>query len=43
MDRELKLTLGMYLSTKLAAFLGENINLMMIEHDISYDEGIKLV
>lgn len=42
MDRELELKLGMYLATKLACFLGEQINLMTIEHEISYDEGIKL-
>lgn len=42
MDRELELKLSMYLSTKLAAFMGEQINLMTIEHEISYDEGLKL-
>lgn len=42
MDRELELKLSMYLSTKLAAFMGEQINLMTIEHEISYDEGMKL-
>lgn len=42
MDRELELKLSMYLSTKLAAFIGEQINLLTIEHEISYDEGMKL-
>ena len=42
MDRELELKLCMYLSTKLACFLGEQINLMTIEHEISYDEVVHL-
>ena len=42
MNRELELKLGMYLATKLARFLGEEINLMTIEHEISYDEGLRL-
>lgn len=42
MDRELELKLGMYLSTKFAAFIGEQVNLLTIEHEISYDEALKL-
>lgn len=42
MERELELKLGMYLSTKLACFIGEQINLITIEHEVSYDEIIKI-
>jgi hypothetical protein len=42
MERELELKLGMYLSTKFACFLGEQINLLTIEHEISYDEWVRL-
>ena len=42
MERELNLKLQTYLSTKLACWLGEQINFMTIEQEISYDEGIKL-
>lgn len=42
MDRELELKLAIYLSTELACFLGEQVNLLTIEHEITYDEAIKL-
>lgn len=42
MERELELKLSMYLSTKFCCFLGEQVNLITIEHEVSYDEAIKL-
>jgi hypothetical protein len=42
MERELELKLGMYLSTKIAYLISEQVNLITIQHDISYDHGISL-
>lgn len=42
MDRELELKLGMYLSIKFCCFLGEQVNLITIEHEVSYDEAVKI-
>jgi hypothetical protein len=42
MEREIELKLGMYLSTKFCCFLGEQVNLITIEHEVSYDEAIRL-
>lgn len=42
MERELELKLSMYLSTKLACYIGEQINLITIEHEVSYDEVVRI-
>lgn len=42
MNEEERLKIGMYLSTKLACYLGQQINFVTIEHEISYDDVVHL-
>lgn len=42
MEKDLELKLLSFLSTKIACLIGQEVNMLTIEHEISYDEAVQV-